>query len=77
MTGLSTSAAETGLRRDAVGLREVLFQSITDMAPGAAIAAYALDAGLTATRQGDSLVIRGEVRAVPAAARRTRPDAAH
>lgn len=31
--------ATTGLRRDAVGLREVLFQSITDMAPGAAIAA--------------------------------------
>jgi amino acid transporter len=31
--------AATGLRRDAVGLREVLFQSITDMAPGAAIAA--------------------------------------
>src|SRR6516165_4258932 len=29
----------TGLRRDAVGLREVLFQSITGMAPGAAIAA--------------------------------------
>jgi amino acid transporter len=29
----------TGLRRDAIGLREVLFQSITDMAPGAAIAA--------------------------------------
>src|SRR6201999_2799297 len=27
------------LRRDAVGLREVLFQSITAMAPGAAIAA--------------------------------------
>jgi len=39
VTGLSTSAAETGLRRNAVGLREVLFQSITDMAPGAAIAA--------------------------------------
>lgn len=42
-----TEAAETrtsrpagqGLRRDAIGLREVLFQSITDMAPGAAIAA--------------------------------------
>ena len=42
-----TGAAETktsgtaahGLRRDAIGLREVLFQSITDMAPGAAIAA--------------------------------------
>jgi len=32
-------AGETGLRRDAIGLREVLFQSITDMAPGAAIAA--------------------------------------
>jgi amino acid transporter len=31
--------AALGLRRDAVGLREVLFQSITDMAPGAAIAA--------------------------------------
>jgi amino acid transporter len=29
----------TGLRRDAIGLREVTFQSITDMAPGAAIAA--------------------------------------
>jgi amino acid transporter len=28
-----------GLRRNAIGLREVLFQSITDMAPGAAIAA--------------------------------------
>ena len=33
------AAAGTGLRRDAIGLREVLFQSITDMAPGAAIAA--------------------------------------
>jgi amino acid transporter len=28
-----------GLRRDAIGLREVLFQSVTAMAPGAAIAA--------------------------------------
>ena len=35
-TNQQTSA---GLRRDAIGLREVLFQSITDMAPGAAIAA--------------------------------------
>src|SRR5215475_188052 len=34
-----SAAAGTGLRRDAIGLREVLFQSITDMAPGAAIAA--------------------------------------
>src|SRR6202046_3800813 len=33
------SVPATGLRRDAIGLREVLFQSITDMAPGAAIAA--------------------------------------
>jgi amino acid transporter len=35
----SSTAAPVGLRRDAIGLREVLFQSITDMAPGAAIAA--------------------------------------
>src|SRR5450432_2834704 len=37
----AAAATETsgGLRRDAIGLREVLFQSITDMAPGAAIAA--------------------------------------
>lgn len=27
-----------GLRRDAIGLREVLFQSITHMAPAAAVA---------------------------------------
>ena len=38
-----------------------------DLASGTAIAAYALDSGLTATRHGDALVIRGEVRAVPAA----------
>ena len=41
---------------------------LAELASGAAIAAYALDSGLTATRQGDVLVIRGEVRAVPAAA---------
>jgi len=34
-----TTGSTTGLRRDAIGLREVAFQSITDMAPGAAIAA--------------------------------------
>ena len=42
-----------------------------ELASGAAIAAYALDSGLTATPQGPdeaTLVIRGEVRAVPAAA---------
>jgi amino acid transporter len=35
----TASSAPAGLRRDAIGLREVLFQSITDMAPGAAVAA--------------------------------------
>src|SRR5436305_8706244 len=34
-----TDAADLTLRKDGIGLREVLFQSITDMAPGAAIAA--------------------------------------
>src|SRR5262245_51636102 len=38
-TEKSVSGTAPGLRRDAIGLREVLFQSITDMAPGAAIAA--------------------------------------
>jgi 3-oxochol-4-en-24-oyl-CoA dehydrogenase len=41
---------------------------LTDLASGEVIAAYAIDSGLTATRHGDGLVIRGEVRAVPAAA---------
>ncbi|MEZ0354026.1 acyl-CoA dehydrogenase [Mycobacterium sp. pR1184] len=45
---------------------------LAELASGAAIAAYALDSGLTATRKGPEdegvLVIRGEVRAVPAAA---------
>ena len=41
---------------------------LSELASGDAIAAYALDSTLTATRQGDGLVIRGEVRAVPAAA---------
>ncbi len=35
----SRTESAPGLRRDAIGLREVLFQSITEMAPGAAIAA--------------------------------------
>ncbi|MGQ9410708.1 acyl-CoA dehydrogenase [Mycolicibacterium gilvum] len=38
------------------------------LASGDVIATYAIDSGLTATRQGENLVIRGEVRAVPAAA---------
>src|SRR3954453_23673632 len=41
---------------------------LNDLASGEVIAAYAIDSGLTATRHGDGLVIRGEVRAVPAAA---------
>jgi 3-oxochol-4-en-24-oyl-CoA dehydrogenase len=39
-----------------------------DVASGAAIAAYALESSLTATRQGETLVVRGEARSVPAAA---------
>ena len=39
-----------------------------DMASGAAIAAYALESALTATAHGDTLVVRGEARSVPAAA---------
>jgi amino acid transporter len=35
----TASSAPAGLRRNAIGLREVLFQSITGMAPGAAVAA--------------------------------------
>ncbi|BBY80749.1 acyl-CoA dehydrogenase [Mycolicibacterium pulveris] len=45
---------------------------LNDLASGNAIATYAIDSGLTATRHGEddsaSLVIRGEVRAVPTAA---------
>ncbi|MCV7101305.1 acyl-CoA dehydrogenase [Mycobacterium palustre] len=44
---------------------------LSELATGAAIAAYARDSGLTATRHGpdnEALVIRGEARAVPAAA---------
>ncbi|BBX67096.1 acyl-CoA dehydrogenase [Mycolicibacterium psychrotolerans] len=41
---------------------------LTGLASGEVIAAYAIDSGLTATRHGTGLVIRGEVRAVPAAA---------
>src|SRR5258707_14361736 len=39
MAATAQPQTASGLRRDAIGLREVLFQSITDMAPGAAIAA--------------------------------------
>src|SRR4051794_19178148 len=39
MATVAEQAGQSGLRRGAIGLREVLFQSITNMAPGAAIAA--------------------------------------
>jgi amino acid transporter len=39
VANVTVTGASTGLRPNAIGLREVLFQSITDMAPGAAIAA--------------------------------------
>jgi len=39
VANVTVAGASTGLRPNAIGLREVLFQSITDMAPGAAIAA--------------------------------------
>src|SRR5277367_3488143 len=39
MAASAPEQASPGLRRNAIGLREVTFQSITDMAPGAAIAA--------------------------------------
>ncbi|MEV3903377.1 acyl-CoA dehydrogenase [Mycobacterium sp. NPDC050551] len=42
--------------------------ALSGLASGEVIASYAIDSGLTATRHGDCLVIRGEVRAVPAAA---------
>ena len=40
---------------------------LAELAAGSSIAAYAIDSGLTATRLGEVLVIRGEARAVPAA----------
>ncbi len=47
------AAGSPGLRRGAIGLREVLFQSITDMAPGAAIAA-SIPAGVAFAGGGHS-----------------------
>ena len=41
---------------------------LAGLASGELTAAYAIDSGLTATRHGGGLIIRGEVRAVPAAA---------
>jgi len=42
-----------------------------DLASGAVIAAYALESSMTATRQGDVLVVRGQARSVLAAAQAT------
>lgn len=41
---------------------------LAELASGSGIAAYALDSSMSATRHRDSLVIRGEIRAVAAAA---------
>ena len=41
---------------------------LAELAAGEAIAAFALESDLTASRQGDTCVIRGEARSVPAAA---------
>jgi alkylation response protein AidB-like acyl-CoA dehydrogenase len=41
---------------------------LSDLATGESIGAVALDSDLTATRQGDRLVIQGEARSVPSAA---------
>jgi hypothetical protein len=38
MTAAGSSGPSQGLARSAIGLREVLFQSITHMAPAAAVA---------------------------------------
>lgn len=40
----STTAKTPGLAKDAIGLREVLFQSVTHMAPAAAVA-FSIPAG--------------------------------
>jgi alkylation response protein AidB-like acyl-CoA dehydrogenase len=42
-----------------------------DLASGAAIATYAVESSMTATRQGDVLVVRGQARSVLAAAQAT------
>src|SRR5258708_11320647 len=52
-----------------IGAHDPDAKLLNDLASGEVIAAYAIDSGLTATRHGDGLVIRGEVRAGPAAAR--------
>jgi alkylation response protein AidB-like acyl-CoA dehydrogenase len=44
---------------------------LDNLASGAMIGAYALESSLTATRQGDVLVVRGQARSVPAAAQAT------
>jgi 3-oxochol-4-en-24-oyl-CoA dehydrogenase len=42
-----------------------------NLASGAVVAAYALESSLTATRQGDVLMVQGQARSVPAAAQAT------
>ncbi|HEX2211999.1 MAG TPA: acyl-CoA dehydrogenase, partial [Mycobacterium sp.] len=50
-----------------IGANDPDAKVLNDLASGNTIAAYAIDSSLTATRHGDGLVIRGEVRAVPSA----------
>jgi len=66
-TEQTVSGSAPGLRRNAIGLREVLFQSITDMAPGAAIAASipagaALAAGSLPLARISTQEVRGNFR---------------
>jgi len=58
------AATDQALRRDTIGLPEVLFQSITDMAPGAAIAA-SIPTGAPYAR-GALPLSAGRVRRLPA-----------
>ena len=59
MTTAEQTSTTRGLRRNAIGLREVTFQSITDMAPGAAIAA-SIPAGVTFAGGSLPLAVRAE-----------------
>ncbi|MGW2704965.1 hypothetical protein [Streptomyces sp. NPDC001340] len=57
-------AETTGtLRRDAIGLREVLFQSITAMAPAAAVAAGAVVLLVLMRRHPERIAVTARVHA--------------
>ena len=48
-TTTTTAPADPGLKREAIGLREVFFQSVTHMAPAAAVA-FSIIVGRTSPR---------------------------